>query len=88
QFFDVLEKIYPDQSRVKHIQESYKVSVRLLDRGFYSVMICDPKTDLKIMEDLSCHLNRVEIRSWETIQALNVFSRATGNHTVNENHNK
>jgi hypothetical protein len=65
QFFDVLEKIYPDQSRVKHIQESYKVSVRPLDGGFYSVMLCDPKTDVKIMEDLSCHLNRVEIRSWE-----------------------
>ena len=65
QFFDVLEKIYPDQSRVKHIQESYKVSVRLLDGGFYSVMLCDSRIDVKIMEDLSCHLNRVEIRSWE-----------------------
>ena len=65
QFFDVLEKEYPDQSRVKHIRESYKVSVRSLDGGYYSVMLCDPKTDVKIMEDLSCHLNRVEIRSWE-----------------------
>ncbi|MGO9138756.1 MAG: hypothetical protein ACLP9S_02675 [Syntrophales bacterium] len=65
QFFDVLEKIYSDQSRVKHIHESYKVSVRPLDGGFYSVMLCDPKTDVKIMEDLSCHLNRVEIKSWE-----------------------
>jgi hypothetical protein len=66
QFFDVLEKKYPDQSRVKHVQESYKVSVHPLDGGFYSVMLCDPKTDVKIMEDLSCHLNRVEIRSWES----------------------
>jgi hypothetical protein len=65
QFFDVLEKIYPDQYRVKHVQESYNVLVRPLDGGFYSVMLCDPKTDVKIMEDLSCHLNRVEIRSWE-----------------------
>jgi hypothetical protein len=66
QFFDVLEKVYPDQSRIKHIRESYKVSVRPLDEGFYSVMLCDPKTDVKIMEDISCHLNRVEIKPWET----------------------
>jgi len=65
QFFDVLEKTYPDQSRVKHVQESYKVSVRALDGG-YSVMLCDPQTNQKIMEDLSCHLDRVEIRSWQS----------------------
>lgn len=64
QFFEALTK-YPDQSRVKHIRESYKVSVRPLEGGYYSVMLCDPKTDRKIMEDLSCHLNRVEIKSWE-----------------------
>lgn len=66
QFFDVLGKKYPDQSRVKQIQENYKVLARPLDGG-YSVMLCNPKTDEKIMEDLSCHLNRVEIRSWENI---------------------
>jgi len=65
QFFDVLEKVYPDQSHVKHIKEGYKVSARPLEGGFYSVMLCDPKTYEKIMEDISCHLNRVEIRSWE-----------------------
>jgi hypothetical protein len=65
-FFDVLEEKYPDQSRVKHVRENFKVSVRPLDGGFYSVMLCDPQTDRKIMEDLSCHLNRVEIRSWES----------------------
>jgi hypothetical protein len=64
QFFALLEKIYPDQSRVSFIQNNYRVSVRSLDGG-YSVMLCDPKTDQKIMEDLSCHLDRVEIRSWE-----------------------
>jgi len=64
QFFEALAK-YPDQSRVKHIIDNYKVFVRPLDGSFYSVMLCDPKTDVKIMEDLSCHLNRVEIRSWE-----------------------
>jgi hypothetical protein len=64
QFFALLRKMYPDQPRVKSIQNNYRVSVRSLDGG-YSVMLCDPKTDQKIMEDLSCHLNRVEIRSWE-----------------------
>jgi hypothetical protein len=65
QFFTLLEKIYPDQSRVKFIQNNYQVSVRGLNGG-YSVMLCDPKTNQKIMEDLSCHLDRVEIRSWES----------------------
>jgi len=64
QFLGLLEKIYPDQSRVKTIQNNYRVSVRSLDGG-YSVMLCDPKTNQKIMEDLSCHMDRVEIRSWE-----------------------
>jgi hypothetical protein len=65
QFFEVLEKKYPDQSSVKHIKDSYKVSVRPLEGGLYSVMLCDPTTDKKIMEDISCHLNYVEIKSWE-----------------------
>ena len=65
QFFTLLENIYPDQSRVSFVQRNYKVSVRPLDGG-YSVMLCDPRADRKIMEDLSCHLNRVEIRSWES----------------------
>ena len=65
QFFDVLEKKYPDQSRVKHIKENYVVMARPLDGG-YSVMLCDPQTNRKIMEDLSCHISYVEIRTWET----------------------
>jgi hypothetical protein len=64
EFFTVLETIYPDQSRVQSVRNDYRVSVRPLDGG-YSVMLCDPQADRKIMEDLSCHLNRVEIRSWE-----------------------
>ena len=65
QFFVLLEKVYPDQARVNLIRSGYLVSVRPLDGG-YSVMLCDPQTGRKIMEDLSCHLDRVEIRSWET----------------------
>ncbi|MDR3630699.1 MAG: hypothetical protein P4L42_10215 [Desulfocapsaceae bacterium] len=64
QFFALLEKIYPDQAKVAAIRENYRVSVRSLDSG-YSVMLCDVQTNQKIMEDLSCHVNRVEIRSWE-----------------------
>jgi hypothetical protein len=65
QFFDLLKKIYPDQSKVSSIQSNYSVSVHSLDGG-YSVMLCDLKTNHKIMEDLSCHLDRVEILSWKS----------------------
>ncbi len=64
QFFALLKKIYPDQSRVQYVRNSYRVSVRPADGG-YSVMLCDLQAGRKIMEDLSCHLDRVEIRSWE-----------------------
>ncbi len=64
QFFSLLERIYPDQSRVRSVRGSYRVAVRPEDGG-YSVMLCDQQTGRKIMEDLSCHLDRVEIRSWE-----------------------
>jgi hypothetical protein len=65
QFFELLGKIYPDQSRVTFVHDHYRVLARPLGGG-YSVMLCDPTGDQKIMEDLSCHLNRVEIRSWES----------------------
>ncbi len=63
-FFALLERIYPHQSRVSSVKDNYSVSARALDGG-YSVMLCDQKTGRKIMEDLSCHLDRVEVRSWE-----------------------
>lgn len=66
-FFELLLQIYPDQSRVDLVQNNYRISVRPIDSG-YSVMLCDLKTGRKIMEDLSCHLNRVEIRSWENAE--------------------
>jgi hypothetical protein len=64
QFLMLLEKIYPDQSRVNFVRDNYRISARPLDGG-YSVMLCDPNADRKLMEDLSCHLDRVEIKSWE-----------------------
>jgi hypothetical protein len=66
QFFSLLGEIYPDQTRVNFVKNNYKVLVRPLVSKGYSVMLCDPKTDNKIMEDFSCHLNRVEIQSWES----------------------
>ena len=65
QFFDVLEKKYPDQTSVRYIRETYGTSARPIEAG-YSVMLCNPKTGAKIMEDLSCHLTRVEIRTWQS----------------------
>jgi hypothetical protein len=64
-FFALLRDIYPDQTRVMSIKNNYRVSVRPLDRG-YSVMLCDLRTNKKIMEDFSCHVNRVELKSWES----------------------
>lgn len=64
QFFEVLELKYTDKARMKSIQDGYRVLVRPIDDG-YSAMLCDPKTGVKIMEDLSCHLDHVEIKSWQ-----------------------
>jgi hypothetical protein len=66
QFFNVLEKVYPDQSRVRFIKQNYKVSARYLEGNLYSVMLCEPENDVKIMEDINCHLNYVEIQPWKT----------------------
>jgi hypothetical protein len=72
-FFGLLKEIYPDQSRVSSIESNFRVFVRPLDGG-YSVMLCDLEADRKIMEDLSCHLNSVEIRSWQgTAETTCVF---------------
>ncbi len=65
QFFEVLEKKYPDQTKVQYVRNTYKVFVRPIEAG-YSVMLCNPETNAKVMEDLSCHLSRVEIRSWQS----------------------
>jgi len=65
QLFNVLEKKYPDQTSVQYIRRAYKAFVRPIEAG-YSVMLCNPETNAKVMEDLSCHLSRVEIRSWQS----------------------
>jgi hypothetical protein len=64
QFIEVLEKVYPDQDRVELIKKDFKIKARLIDNN-YSVVLCDPDTDNKLMEDLSCHTTHVEIRFWD-----------------------
>jgi hypothetical protein len=64
QFFGILEKNYPDRSKVESIKGSFQVKARSVDGG-YSVMLCDRQTGGKLMEDFSCHLTRVELRLWD-----------------------
>ena len=63
-FIEILEKIYPDQTKVRSIKNEFKIKARSIDNG-YSVILCAPDTDNKIMEDFSCNLKSVEIRYWD-----------------------
>ena len=56
--------MYPDQSKVEMIKRDFKIKAHTIDHN-YSVVLCDPNTDAKLMEDLSCTLNRVDIRFWD-----------------------
>ena len=64
QFIEVLEKVYPDQAKVELIKKDFKIKARSVD-NIYSVILCNPDTDNKLMEDLSCTLNKVDIRFWD-----------------------
>lgn len=64
QFIEVLEKIYPDKTKVEIIKRDFKIKARSTDDN-YSVVLCDPDTGSKLMEDLSCHTTHVEIRFWD-----------------------
>lgn len=44
--------------------ETYSVQVRMLD-GMFSVMLCDKKQTMKVMEDFSCNEQKVEIPSFQ-----------------------
>jgi hypothetical protein len=64
QFIEVLEEVYPDQTKVELIKKDFKIRAHSLDNN-YSVVLCDPDTGSKLMEDLSCHTTHVEIRFWD-----------------------
>ncbi len=64
QFIEVLEKVYPDQTKVELIKKNFKIKAHSIDNN-YSVILCDPDTGNKLMEDLSCTLNKVDIRLWD-----------------------
>ena len=60
QFIAVLKEVYPDQDKVKFIQENFNIKARAIN-GNYAVILCDRETQKKILEDLSCHLQRVSL---------------------------
>jgi len=64
EFIGVLEKTYPDKAKVEKIKDTYRIKARAID-GDYSVVLCDPGTGNKLMEDFSCTLNKVDIRHWD-----------------------
>lgn len=63
-YIELLENIYPDKSKVEMVERSFKIKARAIDDNF-SVMLCGPSTGSKVMEDLSCYLDHVEIRCWD-----------------------
>lgn len=64
QFIEILEIIYPDQAKVELIKKDFKIKAHSLDNS-YSVVLCTPDTGDKLMEDISCTLNKVDIRFWD-----------------------
>jgi hypothetical protein len=64
QIIEVLEKEYPDQTKVKLIKSNFKIKARSIDNS-YSVVLCEPNTGNKLMEDLGCHTTHVELRFWD-----------------------
>ena len=67
EFIRILEKTYPDQGKVNLIKKNYKIKARSANNG-YSVVLCDPDTNNKLMEDIAdprCSLSKVEIRFWD-----------------------
>jgi len=65
-FFEVLAEAYPKlgQEDVREVKATYRVRARAVAGG-YAVVLCDRKTGWKLMEDLSCTLDRVDLRTWE-----------------------
>ena len=63
-FIDFLNNNYPDKSGAELIKKGDKIKARALGKG-YSVMLCDEKTDKKLLEDFNCTLSKVDVRYWD-----------------------
>lgn len=63
QFFQILQDAYPDSDKVEFVRKNFIARARSLDDG-YSVMLCDIRSNQKIMEDFSCNMSKVELRLW------------------------
>lgn len=64
EFVKMLQNIYPEKSKVELIKNNFKIKAKSLGK-YYSVVLCDPSTNKKILEDFSCTLTRVDIRYWD-----------------------
>lgn len=64
EFVRVLEEFYPDKAKIAEVKKNYRIQARQIGQ-FYSVVVCKPDTGIKLMEDFSCSLNRVDIRYWD-----------------------
>ncbi|MEW6419617.1 MAG: hypothetical protein AB1480_16135 [Nitrospirota bacterium] len=51
-------------SKVELVKKGFKIKAKAIDSN-YSVVLCDSDTDSKLMEDLSCTLNKIDIRFWD-----------------------
>ncbi len=67
QYREIISKLcdHPDCKRKSDaLFDGYDVKAKKVN-GFFSVLLCSPETQKKIMEDYSCNNLKVEIRSWE-----------------------
>jgi hypothetical protein len=67
-----LDAIYPDGSdhtAAVRLREDYDVHARATSGDYYSVMLCDRKTNAKLMEDFSCDTTHVEVTPWRSAGA-------------------
>lgn len=68
-FFKILEEGYPDKEKLRCIKTTYRTRVKALHEGLYDVILCDPDSSRKLMEDLSCTKLRVDASYWrEAVQ--------------------
>ncbi len=66
--FAALDAIYPsgpNRKAARDLRKDYTVKARPIAGGFYSVVVCDPVTGGKLLEDVSCKTTRVEVRLWD-----------------------